>query len=198
MFGRDDSQQKPGTAQQSVIEPSNPNDIALGDSATAGTAAPAAADPVQDSAPSLPSVADHIVSAAASEPATLPGTSHTFNTFDAGSTPASDTSGPVIRPDAQPAAVLGDGPSNDLLAIKQQALQQLTPLVSHLDQSPEEKFRTTMMMIQASDDSSLIKQAHEAALQINDEKARAQALLDIVNEINYFTQHAAGNAPAAA
>lgn len=78
---------------------------------------------------------------------------------------------------------------DELLHIKQEALQQLTPLVNHLDQSPEEKFRTTMMMIQASDDQSLLKTAYESAKQISDEKERAQALLDVVNEINYFTQH---------
>lgn len=78
--------------------------------------------------------------------------------------------------------------SDDLLTIKQEALQQLSPLVGHLEQTPEEKFRTTMMMIQAADDQSLIKAAYEAAKQITDEKTRAQALLDIVNEINYFTQ----------
>lgn len=79
--------------------------------------------------------------------------------------------------------------SNDLMSIKQDALQQLSPLVNQLDQSPEEKFKTTMMMIQASDDQTLVKAAYEAAKQIPDEKARAQALLDVVNEINYFTQH---------
>lgn len=78
----------------------------------------------------------------------------------------------------------------DLLTIKQQALGQLTPIVGHLDQTPEEKFRTTMMMIQASDDQSLIKNAYEAAQQIQDEKVKAQALLDVVNEINYFTHPA--------
>ena len=77
---------------------------------------------------------------------------------------------------------------DDLVEIKQQALQQLSPLVDHLDQTPEEKFHTTMMMIQASDDQNLIKTAYESAQQITDEKAKAQALLDIVNEINYFTQ----------
>jgi hypothetical protein len=46
-----------------------------------------------------------------------------------------------------------------------------------------------MMMIQAADDESLVKSAYEAAQKITDEKVRAQALLDIVNEINYFTQH---------
>ncbi len=78
--------------------------------------------------------------------------------------------------------------SGNLLDIKQAALQQLNPLVEHLDQSPEERFKTTMMMIQASDDQSLIQSAYDSAQEITDEKARAQALLDVINEINYFTQ----------
>ena len=99
---------------------------------------------------------------------------------------ADNTAGTTVEPTAG-AAGLGQ---DDLLNIKQQALQQLTPLVGHLDQSPEEKFRTTMMMIQASDNDNLIREAYSAAQNITDEKARAQALLDIVNEINYFTaQH---------
>ena len=80
--------------------------------------------------------------------------------------------------------------SSDLQDIKQQALSQLSPLVDHLEQNPEEKFRTTMMMIQASDNQSLIHVAYEAALNIQDEKTKAQALLDVINEINYFTQKA--------
>lgn len=80
--------------------------------------------------------------------------------------------------------------SDDLMSIKKDALQNLTPLLGKLDQSAEEKFRTTMMLIQASDDQSLIQTAYAAAKEIEDEKVRAQALLDIVNEINYFTQQA--------
>ena len=80
------------------------------------------------------------------------------------------------------------GAADDLLRIKQEALQHLSPLVGHLDQNPEEKFKTTMMMIQAADDQSLVSAAYETAKLIKDEKARAQALLDIINEINYFTQ----------
>jgi hypothetical protein len=45
------------------------------------------------------------------------------------------------------------------------------------------------MLIQASDNPALVKDAYEAAQKITDEKARAQALIDVVNEINYFTQH---------
>lgn len=82
----------------------------------------------------------------------------------------------------------GAAVDNNLIQIKQEALQQLSPLVDHLDQTPEEKFRTTMMMIQASDDQSLVKTAYDAAKDIKDDKVRAQALLDIINEINYFTQ----------
>lgn len=86
------------------------------------------------------------------------------------------------------ASLAGVDESDDLISIKQQALQQLTPLVGHLEQTPEEKFRTTMMLIQASDNQALVKEAYDAAKEITDEKARAQALLDVVNEINYFTQ----------
>jgi hypothetical protein len=102
----------------------------------------------------------------------------------------SDNSAPAAQEtvvpsnDPAPAAPVG----GDLLDIKQQALQALSPLLGHLDQTPEERFRTTMMMIQAADNQSLIPTAYEAAQQIGDEKTRAQALLDIVNEINYFTQ----------
>jgi hypothetical protein len=76
----------------------------------------------------------------------------------------------------------------DLSELKQQALQQLSPIVNHLDQSPEEKFHTTMMMLQATDDQNLIQTAFEIAQSITDDKTRAQALLDVINEINYFTQ----------
>jgi hypothetical protein len=110
----------------------------------------------------------------------------------------SDDIVPVQPPEPTPSApetpsteerVAPEVPSggDDLVSIKQRALQQLKPLVGHLEQTPEERFRTTMMMIQAADDQSLIAQAYESANDITDEKTRAQALLDVVNEINYFS-----------
>ena len=96
----------------------------------------------------------------------------------------SDSSVPALP--SQPPTASHD--EHELVGLKSQALNSLAPLVNHLDQTPEEKFKTTMMLIQASDNSNLVKQAYEAANQITDEKARAQALLDVVNEINYFTQ----------
>jgi len=92
-------------------------------------------------------------------------------------------------PSAPAMPIAGD---DELMELKQQALRQLSPLVGHLDQSPEEKFRTTMMLIQASDNQDLLKEAYAAAQDISDEKERAQELLDVINEINYFTQKSQG------
>src|SRR5687768_17006228 len=71
--------------------------------------------------------------------------------------PAADA--PAEEPPAKPVeektavdhrkAAKSGGAGDDLLDIKQSALKDLTPLVDHLDQTPEERFRTTMMMIQA-------------------------------------------------
>ena len=107
------------------------------------------------------------------------------NTPTADEPEESDQSEPASSPEPQTPAA----DNSDLMDLKQQALQQLSPLVGHLDQTPEEKSRTTMMLIQASDNQALLKDAYEAAQVIEDEKAKAQALLDVINEINYFTQN---------
>jgi hypothetical protein len=89
-----------------------------------------------------------------------------------------------VPPDNQ----LADATDEELIEVKQKALDELFPLIDKLDQTPEERFRTIMMIIQASDNHTLIEKAYQIAQTIDDEKVRAQALLDIVNEINYFTQ----------
>ncbi len=104
--------------------------------------------------------------------------------------PAEEFSTSQSQAEDMPAPHASSGAANDdLIDLKREALTKLSPLVGKLDQTPDEKFRTLMMMIQASDDQSLIKEAYETAQEIDDEKERAQALLDIVNEINYFTQN---------
>jgi len=121
-------------------------------------------EPLAVPAPIVPlSASDNNTAAAAPEPASAP--------MPAEATPA-----------------LGQPSTDDLLSLKQHALEQLEPLVGQLDQTPEERFRTTMMLIQSTDNQALLPVAYEAAQNITEEKVRAQALLDIVNEINYFTQ----------
>lgn len=99
-----------------------------------------------------------------------------------------DTSNDAPAPPTSAPSVNGD-----LHDIKREALAHLSPLVGKLDQSPEEKYKTLMMMIQASDNQDLISEAYKAAQEITDEKVKAEALLNIVNEINYFTQQKPAN-----
>ena len=112
------------------------------------------------------------------KPQTFPQTNHGNNSSSSNNS-ASDTTDPA---------------TNELIDIKQHALTELAPFVDDLDLNPEDKFRTIMMIIQASDDQSLVSKAYKAAHDIEDEKVRAQALLDIVNEINYFTHQASAEA----
>lgn len=90
---------------------------------------------------------------------------------------------PVV-PDVTAPVVSG---SSDLDAIKQDALTELRPLVDKLDVSPEEKFDTYLLLLRSTDDKALIAPAHEAARNIADEARRAQALLDIIKEIDYLS-----------
>jgi hypothetical protein len=95
---------------------------------------------------------------------------------------------PSISPNDSPSADTDDDPAvQELIGIKNKALDDLIPIIDKLDLPPEEKFRTIMMMIQSSDNQALVKAAYTAAHSIEDETARAQALLDIINEVNYFT-----------
>lgn len=155
------------------------------------------AQPVQQSPAAPP--ADHQFSAPKPAYESIfddPGMSQGSLSSDDTAAPASGTpAAPVAAQDDANGSAPAAAPSpavtdeaNDLLDIKKQALQELSPLVGQLEQSPEEKFHTTMRIIQASDNHTLIKEAYAAAQQIPDEKIRAQALLDIVNEINYFTK----------
>ena len=86
------------------------------------------------------------------------------------------------------------GDNGELDDVKKDALEQLRPLIEKLDLEPADKFDKYLMMLRASDDAALIKPAFDAAQGITGEKEKAQALLDIINEINYIT---ANNQPQA-
>ena len=121
-----------------------------------------------------------------------------------------DDENPTIIPDEQPAdgptpeetesSVVGYNPpttkdesampttdNNDLTSVEKDALNELRPLVDKLDLSAEEKFDTYLLLIRSTDDKALIEPAHAAAKNIADEAKRAQALLDIIKEIDYLS-----------
>lgn len=88
-----------------------------------------------------------------------------------------------------PGAVTTPAPvstNDDLSSIKSEALNELRPLVDKLNVQPEEKFDTYLLLLRSTDDKSLIAPAHEAARNIPDEARRAQALLDIIKEIDFL------------
>ena len=93
---------------------------------------------------------------------------------------------PVTAPVA-PSAASTLPANNDLESIKKDALSELRPLVDKLDVSPEEKFDTYLLLLRSTDDQALIGPAHEAARGIADEARRAQALLDVIKEIDYLS-----------
>ena len=74
----------------------------------------------------------------------------------------------------------------DLDTIKGYALEALRPLVDKLTVSNEEKFDIYLLLLRSSDDNTLIEPAYNAARMIEDETKRANALLDVIKEIDYF------------
>lgn len=99
--------------------------------------------------------------------------------------PAQDTVSAVNTTDS---AADNTAPT-ELEAIKRQAIEELSPLVDKLDQTPEERYKTLIMLIQSTDNEALIPEAYKNAHKIADDKTRAEALLNIVNEINYLTNN---------
>ena len=82
---------------------------------------------------------------------------------------------------------IGSVQNQALLDIRHKALEKLSNLVDNLEHPPEQHFQTLMMIIQETDNMGMIDKAYATALQLKDAKERAQALLAIANEINYFT-----------
>lgn len=103
---------------------------------------------------------------------------------------------PEVAPEEPTAVVSTPEPvttlstDNDLETVKKDALEELRPLVTKLDLPADEKFDTMLLIIRSTDDKSLVQPAHEIAKTITDEKKRAEALLDIIKEIDYFSNQA--------
>lgn len=90
----------------------------------------------------------------------------------------------ALVPPVPPAPVVAN---ESLEEIKKDALEELRPLVDKLNVPAEEKFDTYLLLLRSTDDQALIGPAHEAARAITDEARKAQALLDIIKEIDYLS-----------
>ena len=116
---------------------------------------------------------------------------------ETGSVPAS---APVVAPmdnepsivedpvvETPPPVVSANGTDPELDSIKKDALTELRPLVDKLNLPAHERFDTLLLIIRSTDDKSLVGAAHAAAKAIEDETKRAEALLDVIKEIDYFS-----------
>lgn len=196
MFGHDDKKDENDNAQPMSTQPVSHGLLGIDeDNDTAASAAPVSepsSSPLPEPTQPTPGFGSDPVTVSPSNDNEKPAEPPTLSPVNDVTTPPEPVSIPQPvttppEPSVSPSLSGSETVSSDLTDIKRQALQELSPLIDHLDQNAEEKFKTSMMMIQASDDKDLIPQAFKAAKEITDEKRRAQALLDIVNEINYFT-----------
>lgn len=73
--------------------------------------------------------------------------------------------------------------------VKKRALEALVGLMPELSSlEPQQKFRICIEAIRFTDNEQLIDASLEAGLAIPDPEARANALLEVVTEINYLEQ----------
>ena len=79
---------------------------------------------------------------------------------------------------------------NDKLEeVKQRAMQALVPVMKDLDGiDPERRFDICLTAMRYSDDADLAGVALDAALAIEDNGPKAEALVSLINEINYLEQ----------
>jgi hypothetical protein len=89
--------------------------------------------------------------------------------------------------DKKPESSASGAGNSDLDGLKASALEELRPLVGKLNLPAEERFDTLLLIIRSTDDQSLLGEAHDAAKEIADDTRRAQALLDVIKEIDYFS-----------
>lgn len=209
MFGHQDSSNNDSVAPSAGQQDDSNLDQTITPQTIAPTAEPSADDSADYTLTAAGSNSDDIAPADdASEIA--PATAPIADIVPPSVSDTSDSNVPLSDPTPEPAtpdnatavpdpvmpAATTPADNASLYEIKIAALHELTPLIDHLEQTAEEKFKTMMMMIQASDDQTLLAEAYQAAHSIEDKKARAQALLDVVNEINYFTQQQSGSQAA--
>lgn len=100
------------------------------------------------------------------------------------------TEAPTTPAMEAPANIMNELNGNSLDDLRQKALRDLRPIVDKVELNDEESFDVLLLLIRETDDESLLPRAYEAARQIHDEARRAQALLDVIKETDYFKHKA--------
>jgi hypothetical protein len=112
----------------------------------------------------------------------------------AGSVADLELTSPVASPEAPVAEAEPALPATPEIApvvtldgVKIEAINELKPLMDKINLPAEEKFDLYLLIIRSTDDKTLIAPAHDTAKMIADDTRRANALVDIIKEIDYLT-----------
>lgn len=78
------------------------------------------------------------------------------------------------------------GQPGNLEALREKALQILVPMVDEIQDAPERRFEILITASRSSGgNEQLLSKALEAAQQIENANDKANAVLDVLNEVNY-------------
>lgn len=78
-------------------------------------------------------------------------------------------------------------PTNELELVRKAALQALAPILDEVkNMDPERKFELCMSAMRFTDNKSLAPNVLNAALEITDPESKAEALIDLITELNYL------------
>ncbi|MBR0480699.1 hypothetical protein IJJ46_02665 [Candidatus Saccharibacteria bacterium] len=91
---------------------------------------------------------------------------------------------PAPAPAPAPVAPAVAPATNDLGAVKTEALRELVPLIDHVNLPAEQKFGIVTDVIAATGDKSIAGNALAAARGITDENVKAESLLKLVQMID--------------
>ena len=83
------------------------------------------------------------------------------------------------------------GSEAKLLDLRNKALDVLLPMVDKLEEPAERKFEILITAARSSDHPRLLGKTLDAAQQIEGDSQKANAILDVLNEINYHLRDSA-------
>ena len=75
--------------------------------------------------------------------------------------------------------------TNRIQELRAKALLALLPVMDQIDEKPERKFEILMTAVRTTGEIELLEKACETALTIENPSAKAEALIDIVNETSF-------------
>ena len=75
--------------------------------------------------------------------------------------------------------------STKIQQVKQRALQELVHVIDSLNSEPERKYEILMTAARSASSDELLEKALEIATKIEEPNAKAEALVDILNEASF-------------